>query len=224
MRVAILIGRDPEPRFSVHRGYVDAVLAVGATPILVPVSAEHGIARAREIAALGDALLVTGGGDVDPELYSEVAVPQVGGVDRGRDLGEMACVEDARARGVRILGICRGTQLLNVAYGGSLIQDLPSAGFPGHSDEDRWNQPVHDIEAKPDSLAAVALNGATHVNSLHHQAVKVVGAGLTATAWSADGVIEAVEADGVLGVQWHPERLFAVDERHLAPFQWLVAA
>jgi putative glutamine amidotransferase len=224
MRVAILIGRDPEPRFSLHRGYVDAVLAVGATPVLVPVSPVEHVARAVEVASLCDALLVTGGGDVDPFLYGEEAAPEVAGVDRGRDLGEMACVEDARVRGVRILGICRGTQLLNVAFGGSLIQDLPSAGFPGHSDEARWNQPVHEIDAKPDSLAAVALDGVTHVNSLHHQAVKAVGAGLTATAWSADGVVEAIEADGLLGVQWHPERMFAEDARHLAAFRWLVGA
>jgi putative glutamine amidotransferase len=224
MRVAILIGRDPDLRYSVHRGYVDAVLAVGGTPVVVPMGPVEHVDRAVEVASMCDALLVTGGGDVDPHLYGEEAVPEVGGVDAGRDLAEIACVEDARSRGARIFGICRGVQLINVAAGGSLIQDLPSAGFHGHSDEERWNQPVHEIDAKPDSLAALALGGMTHVNSLHHQAVKTVGNGLTATAWSADGVIEAVEADGLLGVQWHPERIFGTDPRHLAGFRWLVGA
>ena len=224
MHVAILMGRDPHPRYSLHGGYIDAILAVGATPVVVPVGNVEHVARAVEAASLCDALLLTGGSDVDPFLYAEEPAPEVAGVDRGRDLSEMACVTDARTRGVRIFGICRGAQLLNVAFGGSLVQDLPSAGFTGHSDEVRWDRPVHGIDAKPDSLAAAALDGLTEVNSLHHQAVKDVGADLTATAWSADGVIEAVEADGLLGVQWHPERMFHNEPRHLAGFRWLVGS
>ena len=83
---------------------------------------------------------------------------------------------------------------------------------------------MHEVVADPDSLAALALGGTVKVNSIHHQAVREPGSGLRATAWSDDGVIEAVEGEEILGVQWHPERLFDTDARHLAPFHWLVGA
>jgi putative glutamine amidotransferase len=102
--------------------------------------------------------------------------------------------------------------------------DLPTAGLSGHWELERQAEPVHGIEAKPGSLAAAALAGATEVNSIHHQAVLEPGPLLEATAWSPDGSIEAVESATVLGIQWHPERLFRTDSRHLAPFRWLVAA
>jgi putative glutamine amidotransferase len=108
-----------------------------------------------------------------------------------------------------------------VAAGGTLHQDLPSAGYDGHWIREREYEPVHALTADAGTAASLALAGATKVNSIHHQAVLDAG-DLHPTAWSDDGVIEAIEGQDALGVQWHPERLLDSDARHLAPFQWLV--
>ena len=218
--VAVVIGVEPEHRFSVHRGYIDALAAVGAVPLVLPaVGAAH--QRLLETVASADALLLTGGGDVDPGLYGATAVPEVAEVDAGRDALEVWSYITMRQRGGRVLGVCRGIQVMAVAAGGTLYQDLPSAGYDGHWIREREYEPVHAVSADTGTAAARVLAGATKVNSIHHQAVLDPG-DLRATAWSDDGLIEAIEADGVLGVQWHPERLFDSDARHLAPFQWLV--
>jgi putative glutamine amidotransferase len=107
--------------------------------------------------------------------------------------------------------------------GGTLIHDLPEKGIDGHWDEQRQYEPVHAVQAEPGSDAALVLDGVERVNSIHHQAVADPGQTLRATAWSDDGVIEAVEAPGLLGLQWHPERMSARDPRHLAAFRWLVS-
>jgi putative glutamine amidotransferase len=227
-KVAVLIGRDPAHRYSVHRGYVDALWAAGATPVLVtppPADAPpHAVMRYVEATLDCQAVCVTGGGDVDPLRYA--ALPEEGlmDIDPARDRAEVATVGAATAAGLPVLGICRGIQLVTITLGGSLHQDLPRAGFTGHWDEERQHEPVHAIEADPRTLALAALAGATTVNSIHHQAVADAGPHLAASAWSPDGLIEAVEGPGVLGVQWHPERLWRADPRHLAPFRWLVSA
>lgn len=224
MRVAVLIGRDPEERFSLHRGYLDGVWAVGGVPIVIPAAPPDHLDAMVDAVRACDAVLVTGGGDVDPRLYGEQPVEQVAGVDTTRDALEIAVVRWAAGTGRRILGICRGAQLVNVAFGGTLVQDLPSEGKLGHSEEKRPYEPVHGIDADGGTAALAALAGAQAVNSLHHQAVRVPGDGLRATAWAPDGVVEAVEGDGVLAVQWHPERLLGTDGRHVAAFSWLAAS
>jgi putative glutamine amidotransferase len=224
LRVAVLIGREPDARFSVHRGYVDGVWAVGAVPVLVPIGAETTHGTVIEMTADADALLVTGGGDVDPAEYGASVTEELMSVDAQRDRAEVAAVRAAHADGKRILGICRGAQVLGVAFGGSLHQDLTAAGFPQHHwEEERQYEPVHAIRAESGSQAEQALGHATKVNSIHHQAVRDPGS-LVATAWSDDGVIEAIEGDALLGVQWHPERLLAYDACHLAAFEWLVGS
>jgi putative glutamine amidotransferase len=218
--VALLVGREPSHRFSVHRGYPDAVWAVGATPVaLLPPSGPDAIERYVDAALRCDAVCATGGGDVLIE-------PAEGLMDTDplRDAAESAAVLAAVAAGRPLLGVCRGIQLITVALGGTLHRDLPVAGFTGHWEEQRQYEPVHSIDADHGSAAHAALGGAGTVNSIHHQAVADPGRALRASAWSGDGVIEAVEAPGVLGVQWHPERLAGSDHRHLAPFRWLVAA
>ena len=218
--IAVVIGVEPEHRFSVHRGYIDAVVAIGAVPLLVP-AAGPAHERLLETVARADALLLTGGGDVDPGLYGATAIPEVAEVDPARDALEVWSYITMRQRGRRVLGVCRGIQVMAVAAGGTLHQDLPRAGYDGHWIREREYEPVHAVSADSGTAAASVLAGATKVNSIHHQAVLDPG-DLRATAWSDDGVIEAIEADGALGVQWHPERLLDSDARHLAPFQWLV--
>ncbi|UNK45191.1 gamma-glutamyl-gamma-aminobutyrate hydrolase family protein [Arthrobacter sulfonylureivorans] len=155
-----------------------------------------------------DGLLVLGGGDIHPSLYGQRPIAAPGyGVDERVDQAEIALVRSAAASGLPVMGICRGMQVINVAFGGTLIQDLGPASIhqvhteaPGMSD--------HEVVIGPDTLLASALGaGSTMVRSGHHQAVQDLGAGLLATAEAPDGVIEAIEHEDhwVLGVQWHPE-------------------
>jgi putative glutamine amidotransferase len=113
---------------------------------------------------------------------------------------------------------------MTVALGGTLHQDLASAGYHGHWQEERQHEPVHAVHSDDNTAARQVLAGVTEVNSIHHQAVRDTGPQLRASAWSADGLIEAVEGGPALGVQWHPERLADHDPRHLAPFAWLCEA
>jgi putative glutamine amidotransferase len=223
--IALLAGRFPEERCSVHRGYADALLAVGAAPVLVPAALADGSADwvLDVIEGLGCAgVVLTGGGDVAPATTGVPLHPTAMELDEARDLVELAVLDWARAGGVPVLGICRGIQLLVTGLGGTLVADLPAVGFDGHWHEDRQYEPVHGIDVRPGSLAQRALAGEREVNSIHHQAVDSPGPHLETTAWAPDGVIEAVEGPGLLGVQWHPERLTPASPAHLAPFEWLV--
>jgi putative glutamine amidotransferase len=224
-RVAVLIGRDPESRYSVHRGYVDALWEVGAVPLLVPPPpTASGLDRYLETVASCQAVCVTGGGDVDPSRYRQAPIEGLLDVDRSRDEAELLAVHAALAAGRPLLGICRGIQVIAVATGGRLHQDLPHAGFAGHWQEDRQYETVHAVEADQGSLTARVLGGAGEVNSIHHQGIADPGPKLVPTGWSPDGLSEALEGPGMLGLQWHPERLHRVDSRHLGPFRWLVSA
>jgi putative glutamine amidotransferase len=223
--VALLVGRERDRRYAADKAYADAIWAAGGTPVTLapPTSAQHVAAYVRGVLAC-DAVCVTGGGDVDPARYGARTVVPLVGVDSYRDAAEIEAVRGASALGRPVLGLGRGIQVIAVASGGALLQDLPGAGHPGHWDEGHQHQPVHAVWTADGSLAEAALGGATQVNSIHHQAVLIPGADLVVSATSPDGVIEAIEGDGILGVQWHPERLWARDPRHLAPFTWLVRA
>ncbi len=170
-----------------------------------------------------DLLMLTGGNDVDPFAYGLPRGQGEKDVDVDRDTIEIEVTRAMHASGKAVLGICRGMQLMAAAFGGDLIGDLPAAGYQGHLQEEKETEEVHGIVADPGSAASHALGGASGVNSLHHQAVGSPGPLFKATAWSPDGVMEALEAPGMLGIQWHPERLLARDDRHLAPFAWLLS-
>lgn len=220
--VGITVGSTE--RREVIGSFVRAVLRAGGTPVLVP-SALDATDRVDEAVGTVDVLLLSGGGDVYPSEYGEAPRTTLDAVDRQRDRMELRAVEVARAQRKRILGVCRGAQLLCVATGGTLIQDLGAEGLGGHIDEshDRgYAALMHGVKTEAGSAADGVLVGLDEVNSHHHQAIRDVGAVLTATAWAPDGVIEAVEATDLLGVQWHPEALVDGDERHLGPFRWLI--
>lgn len=209
------------PVEGVGREYVDAVLGAGGLPVVLPVLDP---VHAADVLAGLDGLLLTGGADVDPAAYGGAAHPEVYGVDAARDAWELAL---AAAAQIPTLGVCRGAQVLNVAGGGTLVPHLPERTVTEHRDRDRGRELVHDVEVLGGSRLHAVVGGLQlGVNSLHHQAVDVVGDGLVVTAWAADGTAEAVEGTGdrpVLGVQWHPE-LLTDHEAHRSVFGWLVAA
>ncbi len=173
-----------------------------------------------------DGLLLTGGDDVAPGRYGEAPHPAIVEVEPERDEFELKLVAEARARDLPIFGICRGVQVLNVAYGGTLVQDIPSQ-VPGaltHSLDVPPNEPyslAHEVWLDKDTLLAKLMGerlsdtDACEVNSRHHQAVKQVAPGLVVSATAPDGVVEAIEDPAVrfcLGVQWHPENFWRTGE------------
>jgi putative glutamine amidotransferase len=170
-----------------------------------------------------DGLLLTGGDDITPGRYGETPHPTVVEAEPGRDEFELALVKAARDRHLPIFGICRGIQVLNVAFGGTLVQDIPSAMETdlSHSLQQPRDHVAHQVTVTPDSMLHRALGPAVdashtcRVNSRHHQSVGQLGAGLRAAATAPDGVIEAIEAPGApfcVGVQWHPENFWRTGE------------
>lgn len=172
-------------------------------------------AAARAILGRVDGLLLTGGEDVEPSLYGQPRTSECGPSNPERDRTEIALVKAAKAMRKPLLAICRGPQLLNVALGGNLVQDIATEvpGELGHDGHDgARNSRIHGVTIEHGTRIARAV-GATNirVNSLHHQSVKDVAPGMRVTARSSDGVVEAIESDSndwwALGVQWHPEEM-----------------
>jgi putative glutamine amidotransferase len=213
-----------QPIATVGRCYLDGVVAAGGLPLVLPALATD---AAPEVVAGLDGLVLTGGGDIDPARYGQPADPACGLPEPERDAWELALVGAARHAGIPVLGICRGIQVLAVAFGGTLIQDLPTHGVAGHDQEDRASEVVHEAAVVEGSrLHRIVGAGPVAINTLHHQAVdpRGLGAGMVVTATTADGVVEGVEVPGepVVGVQWHPELLLGRPE-HQALFDWVVA-
>jgi putative glutamine amidotransferase len=205
--------------------YFELVAAAGGRPLLLPPpsSAPGGPATgAEEVIAMLEGLVLTGGGDVDPLAYGEVAQTEVAGVDRNRDASERALLAAALRADLPVLAICRGCQVLNVELGGTLHQHLPDVvGHLAHRSAPYVFGDV-DVHTAPGSLAAAVFGDAPTVRCSHHQAINERGRGLVPTARSDDGVVEAVELPSsrfVLAVQWHPEEGW--DQR---PFDALVRA
>lgn len=227
-RVLVTVGKVSKDRIGLHRGYTDALARLGHQALLLPpdlAQADDVEGVAKELLGLGDALLLTGGGDVDPAAYGRAATSsRIYGVEPLRDRLEAALLVEARRQGMRVLAICRGIQILNVALGGTLIVDLEESGYENHSLTEREYDYAHPITITPSSELADLLPGVEMANSLHHQAIEEPAPGLEVVARSPDGVIEAVEAEGLLGVQWHPERLIDSEPIQLNLFRWLTEA
>lgn len=209
--------------------YTTAIEAAGGIPVVIP--PQDG--NAAQLAGLVDGLLISGGGDINPIHYGEDAHPETGGIHQGRDHLEFGLLREAIANDIPTLCICRGIQVLNVVRGGTLYQDVPDL-FGADLEHRQFatgierQEPSHTVSAQEGSLLA-RVYGATSidVNSFHHQGLKDLGEGLVAIGWAPDGLIEAVELPGhrwLLGVQWHPEMMYAAHDEHLRPFRALVEA
>ena len=199
-------------RVRLTAAYVTALENAGLVPVIIPPLSEDGASSA--ILDVVSGLVLSGGEDVDPARYGETPHPKIRSVNPARDATEAALVREARARRTPVLAICRGIQILNVALGGTLVQDIESQCETAiaHDDEGPRDSRSHEITIETGSRIAAAM-GTAHcsVNSFHHQSVKDVAPGMRITARSPDGVIEGIEsADDawwVMAVQWHPEEM-----------------
>jgi len=211
-------------------GYMDAVLAVGGLPVLLPLSVQG--ADLAELYSHLAGVVLPGGGDVEPALYDAARHPATSGIDLDRDQAEIWLARQALADDKPLLGICRGLQVLNVAAGGDLVQDLPSEVPEADAHYFRYpdyplDYPAHQVQVQEDSLLArVTGEPILEVNSRHHQAMRAIAPSLTVVGRAPDGVIEAVESPRhpfALAVQWHPENLQAQPAMR-ALFERFVAA
>lgn len=197
-------------RAYVNSTYIESVLRNGGVPVVLPAAAL--IKDVDAAMSVCDGLLVPGGEDVHPWYYHEEPLPELGDIRPEIDEAWMAAVKYADEHGMPMLGICKGHQLLNVYYGGSLYQDLSLRGEPHlkHLQGYERSYTAHHVRVEADSrLARILGADSCRTNTMHHQAVKAVGRGLRPVAFTSDGIIEALEdTDGrVLTVQWHPEGL-----------------
>ena len=211
--------------------YYLAAADMGAVPVMIPLF-DRDEATLRAVYDRLDGVLLAGGVDMEPATFGEAPHPRLGRTDPARDLVELKLARWAIAEGKPLLGLCRGHQVVNVALGGTLYQDI-EAQVPGAIRHDYFpgfprDYLAHHVTVTPGSRLHAAAGGSTMpVNSMHHQAVKALAPGLVATAWAEDGVIEAIESEGpgyLVGVQWHPEVFESRDERTQRLFQGFVAA
>jgi putative glutamine amidotransferase len=218
------------PMYGLGKAYVHALEQAGAMPVLIPPSVEGD--DPRDLLVRLDGLLLSGGNDVDPALYGEKSLSSTVIVERERDDLEIPLARFAVEREMPVFGICRGMQLLNVALGGTLYQDIatqrPDAlKHDHHSYEGPRDARAHSIHVASGSRLAEIVGPTTHVNSFHHQALKDLAPGLLSTAVAEDGLLEAVELPNhpfALAVQYHPEELVASDPGSRALFAAFVAA
>ena len=205
--------------YAMPQMYIECLARAGVTGVLLPQTEE---ADPEAVLEPCSGLLLVGGGDVDPRLYGAEPHPNLYGVDERRDATEIALIRTAERIGLPTLAICRGPQLMNVAFGGTLHQHLPDiAGMLEHGAPVDGDATTHEAKIAESSRLFAAM-GQTAVNceSHHHQGLDRLGDGLLGVAWTGDGLVEAVERETgwMVGVQWHPERTAAADPTQQAIF------
>lgn len=212
-------------RAFVYMTYVEALRRAGALPVLIPPQPEN----ARDLVEQLDGIVLAGGFDCDPSLYGEERHESVETMDKRREGNDFTLAKVARERGIPTLGICLGLQMMNVAAGGTLMQDINSAMETeiehASEPEDRGRHDV--IIEQGTQLATILRDRELNVNSSHHQAIKDVGNGLRITAHAPDGVVEGLEDPSLpfyVGVQWHPEDMPGEDSASKLFAAFLAAA
>lgn len=210
---------DEEERLRMRPEYADAVIASGGTPVAMPPIVERSKIEEWLDNINPDALLLTGGCDPDPQIYREAPRREIGRVSLRRDVYELELLDAALQREMPVLGICRGLQLINVALGGSLYQDMVTQmgdEFGLHKQDEQSESPVHSVAFTADSWAAELFGcQMLETNSHHHQCVHTVAENLVVTGTTVDGVVESLEwrERNLLAVQFHPERMTEDDIR-----------
>ena len=227
-KIAIFASVDGERAAAVLHTYIHSIEQSGGLPLLIPYVKNKALLK--EAIALCDGVLFTGGGDADPTLYGEEILPECGKIEPMRDELDMDALRIALSQKKPILGICRGIQMINIALGGSLYQDIPSqyqTEIP-HSQTTGLHAYSHSVQIVKDTpLYSLLQENEIPANSFHHQAIKALGRGLVPMAYAPDGIIEAVystEHPFIRAYQWHPERLFDADEHHKKIFSEFVGA
>ncbi len=210
--------------------YYEAIIQCGAVPVIIPVTENKSVWV--EYLDLCDGLVLSGGPDVDAEYFGQSNMPYAKEISPIRDSMELYLAQQAIAADLPVLGICRGIQVINIAAGGSIFQDIYTENnscktLIQHSQKaPRWFQ-IHRVDIiEPSCLFVVFGRDTIRVNSFHHQAVSDVAPGFVVNAYSEDGIIEAISCESkkfILGVQWHPENLWRRDRAHLKLFERLVA-
>lgn len=222
---------SPDTGWRYNRGYegcIKAVAQAGGLPVLIPVSVDDTVLRA--IYDRLDGVLLPGGGDIDPVYYNAASHPATYEIDKHRDDLEIRLARWSLEDDLPLFGICRGHQVMNVAFGGTLVQDIPSEVETqfNHNVRDNRQTHAHDVEIAPDSrLARIIGSTRLGVNSVHHQSVGKAAPNTCVTAYAPDGVVEAMEMPErkfVLSVQWHPEDLFEDDPAMMRLFTAFVEA
>lgn len=210
--------------------YIKAVRAAGGIPVILPLDlTEEDLAQ---LVGEFDGFLFTGGPDVHPFYFGEETQAHCGSVCLRRDTMELALLKLVMAERKPILGICRGVQLINIGLGGDIYQDIPSQfheDFPiAHTQPFYYDIPCHSVKVTPGTLLAkIAQSDSLRVNSMHHQAVRSVAAGLTASGHAPGGLVECIEKPDypyLIGVQWHPEYLWEQDQAAMRLFASFVEA
>ncbi|MEE8448457.1 MAG: gamma-glutamyl-gamma-aminobutyrate hydrolase family protein [Thermodesulfobacteriota bacterium] len=219
----------PVTGYCLRPTYINAVSQVGGLALILPINLEKDVLE--QMGEMIQGLLISGGGhDVDPRLYGESKMAELGRINQERTGFELAIARIVLEMGKPILGICNGLQVINVAAGGSLHQDIASQikGSLPHRQSSPRNEIAHDVFILPGSrLREIIGAERIEVNSLHHQAVKGLGEGFQVNAVAADGVIEGIEKTGshfVMGVQWHPEDLCTIDPKMESLFSSFIAS
>ncbi|EOT30054.1 gamma-glutamyl-gamma-aminobutyrate hydrolase family protein [Enterococcus saccharolyticus] len=188
------------------RNFVEGIQAADGLPLVLPIGQPE---DAKTYIQRIDKLLLGGGHDVNPKLYGQEPHPYLEEINEKRDAFELRLIDEAIKQGKPIFGICRGMQLVNVAFGGTLHQDISLFGPTKikHVQESEMNKRTHPVQIKAASRLATFLPEAYSVNSYHHQTIKDVAPNFTATAHAPDGIIEAIEANDlpIMAIQWHPE-------------------
>jgi len=223
--IGVPTGQEKSQRFFglalyiMNQSYIRALENVGALPVLIPLQMSE--ATLRSTFERLDGLFLAGGEDMDPRTYDSERKPHLGATDKERDRTELLLTEWAMEIGMPVLGVCRGIQVINVACGGTLYQDLNSEQpdfakhdyFPPNYERFRIS---HGVKIEAESRLANSLGTRYEVNSMHHQGIERLGSGLHAVAVTDDGLIEGVEAPEMpflIGVQWHPEELARTDSQ-----------